>query len=348
MKKIVIQKSGGYDRLEILECPDLKPAPEQVLVDVVASGVNYADCCVRWGVYESAKKYVGWPITPGFEFSGTVRAIGSSCRKFKPGDRVYGVTRFNAYASQVVVPEHLLFHAPDFLDLKQLAGVPTVFFTAYHALFQIVHLFKGSEILVHSAAGGVGSALCQLALAQDFQVTGVVGASSKVPYLRELGVQKVIDKSKEDLWRRVQEFHPKGLDAIFDANGYTTFMESYRHLRASGKLICYGSHSLLPHPDSRSSGRIHYIKAAWGLLRTPRFNPLHLITENKTVCGFNLSFLFDRTELISDAADDLLPLLAKGIIKPLKTAYFSAESVAAAHRALESGQTSGKLVLTWV
>lgn len=343
MKKIVIPSPGGYDKLQIQEFADLESDMDSVVVSVKAIGVNYADCLVRFGVYESAKKYVGWPITPGFEFSGQVKSIGDKVSRFKVGDQVVGITLFNAYATEVKVKEANLFHLPNGFSLTEAAGFPTVFFTAYHALFQLVKIYPKSHLLVHSAAGGVGSALVQLAKAFNFTVTGVVGSSHKVGDVKALGADYVIDKSTQNLWHEAQKIAPGGYDVIFDANGYTTLSDGYKHLRPVGKLISYGAHSLLPRGGG--SGRVNYFKALVGLIKTPRFNPLQLITDNKSVVGFNLSFLFARQDLANEAMTDLMRLAVEKKIKPLKTTTFKFADVGLAHQALESGKTVGKIVL---
>ena len=105
MHKIVVHRPGGYERLALETHPDPPaPGPNEVLVDVRACGVNYADCIVRMGLYASAKKYVGWPITPGFEFAGSVAAAGPGVTDLAPGDPVFGVTRFGGYATRIVTP----------------------------------------------------------------------------------------------------------------------------------------------------------------------------------------------------------------------------------------------------
>lgn len=346
IQKLQIQKAGGYDQLKIVEAAPLPPCePQQVKVKVAAVGVNYADCLVRWGVYESAKQLIGWPITPGFEFSGTIIEIGRSVTDFRIGEEVFGVQFFNSYCSEVVVPEHQVFKKPADWDLKTLAGFPVVFITAYHALFQLVKIYPGAHVLVHSAAGGVGSALVQLAKIKGFQVTGVVGSSHKVPYLRELGADHVIDKSTQNLWVEAERISPLGYDAIFDANGFETYKRSYDHLKPTGKLVCYGNHNLLP--KGSRSGRMDYLKAMIGLWQTPKFDPFKMITENKSVVGFNISFLFSRKDMLNEFSQDILQWIQEGKIKPLKTSFYPFEKVAEAHRQLESGQSVGKIVLTF-
>lgn len=341
MHKVVIHKPGGYERLTLETQTVPIPGDRQVLIRTEAAGVNYADVCVRWGVYESARRFVGWPITPGFEFAGRVAEVGREVRHLKPGDPVFGLTFFNGYSTHVCAPADLVWPKPDALDFEAAAGFLAVHLTAYHGLLQNVVIRPGMSVLVHSAGGGVGSALVQLCKLHDLQVTGVVGSDHKIEYVRQLGADAVIDKSRQSLWDEARRLCPGGYDLVFDANGPETLAQSYAHLKATGKLLVYGFHTLLP----KRGGRINYLKAAVGLVRMPRFNPLSMTTENKGVVAFNLSFLFDRADLLHPAVNDLITWVqARRIVVP-KVRSFALADVAHAHRALESGKTTGKLIL---
>ncbi len=342
MKKIIIRAAGSYDKLEIHEVPDLQPQGDQVLIQVRAIGINFADVCVRLGVYESAKKYIGWPITPGFEVSGKVIALGPKAQKYKVGQEVVGFTRFDAYATQVCVSENQVMPLPKGFSLEEGAGMPAVFFTAYHALYQHIVLPPKAKILVHSAAGGVGTALTQIAKAAGFMVVGVIGSSHKRAYLEKFGADVIIDKSKQDLWAEAKRAVPEGYHAVFDANGFSTMWDSYAHLRPTGKLVVYGSHDLL----SKNGGRLNYLKAGLGLLRTPKFAPLEMITANKGVIGFNVSFLFDEAERIQECVAGVQSLIDAGKVRPIPVTQIPFEKVAEAHALIESGQSVGKIVLT--
>lgn len=345
MKKIVIHKAGDHRELKFEEHEDLSLSKEnEILVDVYYSGVNYADICVRWGIYESAKKYVGWPITPGFEFSGIVKAIGKDVKNFKVGDEVLGVNLFNSYASQVLVPEHQLYHKPENITFSQAACFPAVYMTAYHGLFQHFIFRQDTKVLIHSAAGGVGTSLVQLAKWHGAHITGVVGSSHKVDYVKDLGADQVIDKSCEDLWKRAQEISPEGYDVILDANGVSTIGQSFKHLAPTGKLVVYGFHTMLP----KGSGRLNWPKLIINYLKTPRFNPIDLTSANKSIIAFNLSFLFERKELLSEAMDQLLSLVETSQIKAHQVTEFSASECAKAHALIESGQSTGKIALKWI
>lgn len=341
MRKVVIHRPGGYDRLRLEQHADLRPGAGEILVEVEAIGVNYADCVTRMGLYASAKQYVGFPVTPGFEVAGRVAALGPGVCDFTIGAEVMAVTRFDGYASQVVAKREQVFPKPERLSMQQAAGFAAVFLTAWFALFELAHPHKGQRILVHSAAGGVGGALVQLGTIAGCRVVGVVGAAHKVEQVEFMGADAVIDKSAEHLWRVAERLAPGGYDVILDANGVSTLKQSYRHLAPVGKLVVYGFHSMLP----RKGGRPKRLRLLWDSLRTPRFSPFSLTTRNRSVLGFNLSFLFDRSALLRLAMEQLMGWLQDDRIQPLPTRSYSLEQVAQAHRALESGQTVGKLVL---
>lgn len=347
MRKITIQAPGGYDKLKFVTVPDLPPpSSSSVAVDVKFSGVNYADVIVRWGFYKSAKQFVGWPITPGFEFSGIVKSVGPNVTKFKVGDAVVGVSLFNAYADQVVVDESYVYPKPPEWTFEQAAAVPAVFLTAYHALLQNVVIRRGARVLVHSAAGGVGSALLQLCKILGYETVAVVGSTHKIETAKKMGATHVIDKSKQDLWAEAIRLSPGGYDVILDANGVSTLKKSWNALALGGTLMIYGFHSMFP----RRGGKIrwyHYLKLVRDYLLTPRFNPLEMTDKNKSIVSFNLSFLFDRRELFTEAMEQLLTWAREGRLQPPVVSIFKAEDVAKAHETLESGSSVGKLVLSW-
>jgi len=342
VRAVVVHRPGGYDRLAIEARPDPRPGPGEVLVRAEAIGVNYADCIVRMGLYASAKKYVGWPITPGFELAGVVDALGEGVEDLRVGDPVMAVTRFGGYSTHVVAPRAQVFMRPKGFDALQSAAFPTVALTAWFALFELAHPRPGDEVLVHSAAGGVGTALVQLARAAGARVTGVVGAPHKVAVARALGAEHVIDRSREDLWARAESIAPQGFAVILDANGAASLRASWRHLGAPGKLVVYGFHTMLP----RAGGRPSWARLAWTWLRTPRFDPLEMTGENRSVMGFNLSYLFARGDVLGRAMTDLLARVESGAMVSPPVTAIPFEEVAEAHRRLESGMTVGKLVLT--
>jgi len=341
VKRIVIHKPGRYDRLVIEEHPDPEPGPDEILIAVEAIGVNYADCVTRMGLYASAKHYVGYPITPGFEVAGTVLATGTQVTDLAPGTPVMAVTRFNGYATRLLARRHQVFRRPERLSPAQAAGFPAVSLTAWFALHELAHPRAQETLLVHSAAGGVGGMLVQLGRIAGCRVIGVVGGAHKVEAAQALGADAVIDKSSQHLWLEAERLAPGGYDIILDANGVSTLEQSYRHLAPMGRLVVYGFHSMLP----RHGGLPGKLRLAWNYWRTPRFSPFSLTTRNRSVLGFNLSFLFDKQTLLQTGLRQLIQWLEDDELAPPRVTTYPFERVADAHRDLESGQTVGKLVL---
>lgn len=341
MRKIVIHRAGSYDQLRIEEAPDPKPGPDEVLIDVHAIGINYADVIVRMGLYSSAREFVGWPITPGFEVSGVVEQCGERVEAFEPGDEVVSVTLFNGYSTKLCAKQVYVFPKPAALSHAQAASLPAVFMTAWFALKELAHPRPGAKVLVHSAAGGVGSSLVQLAKIMGCEVVGVVGASHKMEVAKSFGADFVIDKSRQDLWKEARKRAPEGYDLICDANGVASLGQSYKHLRRAGKLLVYGFHTMMP----KKGGKPNWSKLALDWLRMPRFNPLDLTADSKSVLAFNLSYLFDRTDLLEHFVSDLGQWIEEGAIRPPPVTEYAFDEVARAHADIESGMTVGKLVL---
>ena len=266
MQRVVIRKPGGYSALEAVEQPDPAPGPGEVVIAVEAAGVNYADGIIRMGLYESAKRLHGYPITPGFEVAGRIAATGAGVDGWKTGDPAIGLTLFNGYASHLRLGVDGVFPIPRGLGMAEAATLPTVFLTAWWMIHRQLHPDPGETWLVHSAAGGVGSAILQLGRLAGARSIAVVGGTHKVEHARRMGAVEVVDKSAEPLWRRARELAPDGYDAIFDANGVATLADSYAHLAPTGRLLVYGFHSMLPR-----NGRLNWPRLALDWLRTPRF-----------------------------------------------------------------------------
>ncbi len=339
--KIVVHSAGGYDHLKLETTTIPVPAAGQVRIDVRAIGVNYADSVVRMGLYASAKEYVGWPITPGFEVSGVIGALGAGVTDLAVGDEVFAVTRFGGYSSHVVVDRGYVFARPRSVTFEQAAAIPAVYMTAWYALFELAHPRRGNKVLVHSAAGGVGGALVQMAKLAGCEVVGIVGKPDKVATARAAGADHVIDKSTQPLWREAGRHAPEGYDVILDANGVSTLGDSYKHLRRAGKLVVYGFHSMMP----RTGGKPNWPKLAIDYLRTPRFNPLDMTNDSRSVLAFNLSYLFERRELLDEAMQQIVGWLDAGKLVPPPVVSYPLADVARAHADIESGRTVGKLVL---
>lgn len=340
-RAVVLDGPGDFDSLRIREVPRRNPGPGEVRIAVRAIGVNFADALVRMGLYASARELEGWPIVPGFEVAGFIDAIGDDVVGLRPGDRVMAVTRFGAYTADLVVPAGQVFRVPTGWLLEQAAAFPTAHLTAWWALHRLAAAQPGEDILVHSAAGGVGQALCRLGRLAGCRVVGVVGSTAKLAAAHHAGAQHVLVRSRPRVWEDALRAAPDGYAIVFDANGADTLRESWHLLGAPGRLVVYGFHAML----RRGHGTPHWPRLLWDWLRTPRFNPLDMTRHNRSVLAFNLSFLFHRQHDLAHAMRALLELAEGRALPPPEVHPLDFDDVAEAHRALQGGQTTGKLVL---
>jgi NADPH:quinone reductase-like Zn-dependent oxidoreductase len=337
MKRIVVRRPGGLAALELIEEADPAPGEGQVRVRVRAAGVNYADTVVREGHYEAAKGH--YPITPGFEFAGVVDALGAGVSDFKIGDRAFGFTRFGGYASVQLAEPGRLRLMPDGWDFAECAALPAVHFTAYHGLFKVARVAAGETVLIHSAAGGAGTAFLQQAKLAGLRAVAVVGSARKEGVAREFGADAVVVRGP-NLWADLDRAAPEGFDAIFDANGVTTPKPGFARLKLGGRLVVYGFAEIMGRGRRASLPEL-----AWNWLRVPRFSPLDLTSSNRAVMGFNVVFLTDKAALAKEGFDAIARWARSGELKKPPITAFPIERAADAHRALESGETVGKLVL---
>ena len=338
---IEISKPGGYDALALKKGLVPEPGAHEVVIATQAAGVNYADGIIRMGLYASAKALHGYPITPGFEVAGKIIAVGEAVKDhWRVGDEVIGLSLFGGYTSHLVLPADGVFQKPAHLGFAEAAGLPTVFLTAWWMVHRQVHPRPKERWLIHSAAGGVGSALCQMGRLAGAHVTGVVGARHKIERAQAMGADEVICRSDEDLWTRARECSPDGYDAVFDANGVDTLAQSYAHLAPTGRVVVYGFASMLP-----KNGRLNWLKLAWDWCRTPRFSPLKMTQQNKSVLAANLSFLQSHTPSLREGMHWLLEHFESGGLTPLPVETFPLADARKAHQRIESGQSVGKLVL---
>lgn len=328
--------------------------PDTVVVRVHSFSINYADCCIRWGLYESANKFVGWPIVPGFDISGVVEKVSSSnsgTNQLKVGDQVYGATFFGAYSTRVLVPTSQLRRVPKGLSLSQAASLPAVSLTALYALhlggqYPVQPLRSSNRsILIHSAAGGVGSMMVQMSkLLGMSKVVGVVGRTAKVEAAKALGCDVVIDKSQQNLWELAEEAAPNGYGLVADANGVSTLQDSFDHLAPTGRLIVFGFHSNLPMGNDMLDP-LEWIRMVRKMLKMPRFNPMKLCTGNKSLLGFNLSFFVDEIELLGIMIDQIGSWLDQWKLLCPRVVEMDMIEIAAAHDLIQSGKSVGKIVM---
>jgi NADPH:quinone reductase-like Zn-dependent oxidoreductase len=337
VRALVLHKHGPPDRaLEIRDWPEPSPGEGQVLIDVRAAGINFADLLARVGLYPDAPKM---PCVMGYEVAGTVAAVGPGVDGYAVGDRVAAATHFGGFAERTVADVVNVFRLPETWSVEQGAAVPVNYGTAYAALVMFANVRKGETALVHMAAGGVGIAALQILRHLGVEAIGTASAS-KHDAIRAQGAAHAIDYRNQDVAAEVKRITGgPGVDVVLDALG--EFRQSYKLLRAGGRLVVYGASNIA------SGDRRNLVKAVREVARMPRFNPLRLMSQSKAVIGLNLLTLWDDRGSLESVTGPLVELLDQGAIEPVVAQAFPFERVADAHRFIQERKNIGKVVLTW-
>ena len=329
-----VHRCGGPERLVLRARPDPVPAPGEVLIRTAAIGLNFADLFVRSGDYPRTPKP---PFVPGMEVSGTVEAVGPGVTGFAPGRAVVGVPIFGGHAEKVVVPEARVFPLPDGVDLVEAAAVPVVFLTAWYACAR-AQVSVHDRVVVTAASGGVGTALLQVLRERGAKTLALVGSESKTAMCRELGA------AEAGTYPRAGELLERAFggnaDVVIDAIGGKLFRTLWRRLEPGGRYVLYGFAAA-----SGSSG-VAKLTAARELAAMGLFSPYSFVQSCRTLIGFNLSLLPDRTGELQRAAKELFGLWTAGRIRPILGPRFPFERLPDAHRALAGRGTQGKVVIT--
>lgn len=336
---IEISRFGPPEVLRLRKETIGKPEPHEVIIQVKAVGLNFADIFERLGLYAAAPKA---PFVPGFEVAGVVEAIGEKVRDFEVGQKVLGVTRFGAYKSHIRLAQDFVKPMPDHFSFAEAAGFPTTYLTAYHGMVTLGHIKPGEDILIHAAAGGVGTAAVQIAQIFDARIFATCGSQAKVDFLRSLGDMQLINYREQDFEKEIRRLNNgQGVDLIMDSVGGKTFRKGYRLLNPMGRLVIFGLGSMMP-----AGRRPNWLKLAYQYLTLPRFNPFKMMPENKTISAFHLAYMFQFVEEFHKAMQQLLTWANEGKLRPLVGKTFPFEQAAQAHRYLQSRQSTGKVILT--
>ncbi|MCV7413204.1 oxidoreductase [Mycobacterium florentinum] len=332
MRAVVITKHGDPSVLQVQQRPDPPaPGPGQLQVAVRAAGVNFADHLARVGLYPDAPKL---PAVVGYEVAGTVAAVGDGVDPGRVGERVLAGTRFGGYAETVNVAASDSVVLPDALSFEQGAAVPVNYATAWAALHGYGSLRRGERVLIHAAAGGVGTAAIQFAKAAGAEVHGTA-SPAKHQKLAEFGVDRAIDYRRDGWWKDVGPY-----DLILDALGGTSLRRSYNLLRPGGRLVGYGVSSL-QEGEKRSLRR-----AAPQVLSMLRgFNLMDQLSASKAVIGLNMLRLWDDRGTLEPWIAPLTQALHDGTITPIVHAAVPFDEAPTAHRILAARENIGKVVL---
>jgi len=327
--RIVVTALGGPEVLKYIEEDLPEPGRSEVRVKVLAAGVGYADVLMRRGLYPGTPPF---PFTPGYDLVGEVDALGKDVTQFAVGQRVGALTIRGAYSQFAIVPEDLLVPVPESLEPSEAVCLILNYVTAYQMLHRVANISSGQRILIHGAAGGVGTALLQLGALHGLTMYGTASKSKQDAIAAAGGIP--IDYRAENFSKRVRELSRDGVDAVFDAIGGTNWWRSYRLVRRGGVLVCYGVSAAVTHGKIAGAGSFLLM----GVLK--------LIPDGRRCVWFNVANLRkERPEWFRADWKTLFDLLMQRKIEPVIASRLPLREAAQANELIEHAKFRGKIVL---
>ncbi|TMR00538.1 NADPH:quinone oxidoreductase family protein [Actinomadura soli] len=312
---------GEVLRAEEKECP--LPGPQQILVRVTAAPGNFPDAMLCRGEYQIKPPL---PFTPGVELCGRVTAVGEGAGRFAVGDRVLGLAELphGSFAEFALMSEHRAFPAPESLDDAESAALTLGYQTGWMGLHRRAGLRPGETLLVHAAAGGVGSAAVQLGKAAGATVVAVVGGAVKAETARWLGADVVVDRSTDDFVEAVKTVtNGRGADVIYDPVGGAAFTRSTKCIAFEGRIVIVGF--------------------AGGIIPSPRLN--HALIKNYSILGLHWGLYHERDPAaVRKAHEELTVLADRGNVRPLISKRLGFSAVPEAITRIAAGATVGRVV----
>jgi NADPH:quinone reductase-like Zn-dependent oxidoreductase len=328
---VQIPRYGAPDVLRVIEGADPSPGPGEVVVDVAACGVNFADTMARVGLYADAPKP---PMVVGYEVAGTIASVGDGVDAGRVGERVMAGTQFGGYASRVAVPAGDAIALADRLSFEQGAAIPVNYATAWAGLLGYGSLRPGEKVLIQAAGGGVGIAATQIAKRAGAEVWGTA-SPSKHDAIRANGVDHAVDYRSSGWWEGLPPF-----DLILDAIGGRQFRRSYAILRAGGRLVAFGASSV-HQGEKRNYAKI--LPEALPMLRG--FNLIEQMESSKAVIGLNMLTLWKDRGTLQPWIEPLAELIEDGTVQPVVSDAVPFDRAAEAHRIIGERRNVGKVVL---
>ncbi|MCP2031127.1 NADPH2:quinone reductase [Okibacterium sp. HSC-33S16] len=324
MRVIEYQGAGGPEIMRVVDRPRPEPAAGEVQIRVAAAGLNRADVQQRLGVYPPPP---GASDIPGLEVSGTIEALGDGVTGFKLGAEVCALLAGGGYAEYVAVPTGQVLPVPANTTLIDAAALPEVTSTVWSNLFMNAHVSHGDWVLIHGGAGGIGTMATQLVAAFGAHPVVTAGSAEKLDYCRTFGAEAGINYRDEDFVERIREISDgHGADVILDVIGAKYLDRNIRSLALGGRLVIIGLQG-----GAKAELDLGY-----------------LMSHRQSVAGTTLRArpAAEKALIVSEVAQHVWPLIEVGTVRAAVEARYPLEQVAAAHQHFDSGNHTGKILLT--
>lgn len=344
IKKIVLTSTGSgsdYSNLAIKEedYPKLDAEkPNQVIVRVKASGLNFAELMQRQGLYKPSIKT---PYTPGYEASGVIEELGSGVTDLTIGDRVIVMAPPSLWKECVCVPRAQLIRMPEEMSFEEGAGMVVNYITAYQILFRQVNLQPNDVVLIHMAAGGVGFAATQLC--KTVEGVKVIGTASPAKHdaIRANGVDHPIDYTTQSYEKEIRKLYPDGIDVVLDPMNGENAIKGFDLLVPLGRICHFGASSM----TAESKSLVSAFKTWWKCLSV---NSMELMSENKSVSGYHLGVMVNNPRTMAKACQDMEKIITLWKEKKVKLqidSEFPYSKIGEAMKKMHARGNVGKIIL---
>jgi NADPH:quinone reductase len=350
MKRIVVDHYGGPEVLRMVEEDDPRPGPGEVRVRVLAAGVSFTDSQLRAGTYIPGGPKP--PFTPGYELVGVVEELGPGCSRLREGDRIGALTVWGADADRVCLPEAGAVEVPEDLDPAEALSLVFTYMTAYQVLHRTARAKRGETVLVHGAAGRVGTAALELGALAELRLFGTASARDRAAVER-LGAV-AIDYRNEDFLARVRELTGgEGVDVVLDSLGGPLSLRSFRALRPGGRLVVFGRYATIADGHKNWPAVIEWYASVaavwlWAMLSPRRRAMKYQIQKFRDAAENRPGAVGGEPRYPEWFQEDfrvLVEMLRRGEIHPVVAERLPLSEARHAHELLDSTAGTGKLVL---
>ncbi len=334
MKAYVLRKTGRPEVLRLSEVPDPIAGAGEVLARLQCIGVNYAEILSRKGLYGWAPKR---PYILGMEGAGIIEQVGNGVDASRLGERVIVGTQFGCYAEKIAVPQQRALPAIEHFSIEENAAFAVNYMTAWVALFELARLKKNETLLITAAAGGVGTAACQLAAKMGCRVFGLAGSDEKIELVKKLGAADAFNYRNGQAFEKLRQ-ETNGIDVVLEMVGGHIFKESFKLINPFGRLVVAGFASLNLNWWNPFS--------IWQTWRDrPRANIMKLAEKSVGVMASHLGYLLDQPQRLPTIFGQLKQFVTDYKITPIIGRVFPFEQAAEAHQFIESRKSVGKILM---
>ncbi|MBF9254734.1 zinc-binding dehydrogenase [Pontibacter sp. 172403-2] len=330
-----MSRAGSIKNLKLLTEDLEQPQAGEVCVKVKAIGLNFADIFAMQGLYSATP---AGSFIPGLEFSGEIIAIGEAVEEWKVGDKVMGATKFGGYGSHINIHHRYVIPLPEEWSFEEGAGFLVQGLTAYYALTELGNLQRGMTVLIHSAAGGVGILANRICKKYGAYTIGSVGRANKVSFLlAQEAYDEVILRDNDFYEKLVSALDGRPLRLVMECIGGKILMQGWKAMAPMGRMIVYGNASFSSH-----GAKPDYPALLWKYFKRPKIDPLRLPTQNKSLMGFNLIYLYEQTDMMHRMLGELQALQ----LRPQHIGQiYKFEEMQEAIHLFQQGKTIGKVVV---